>query len=47
MHEIPKIVLQFGLPQYWNPDGTLGPDRYIEAQIWDDLPLKEYIINKG
>jgi hypothetical protein len=42
LEELPGLVLQFGLPQDWNPDGKLGPDRYIEAQIWDDTPLKPF-----
>ena len=47
LEEIADIVLQFGLPQIWNPEGSFGPDRYIEAQIWDDEPLKEYTSSKG
>lgn len=47
LEEIPQLVLQFDLPQNWNPDGDQGPDRYIEAQIWDDEPLKEYLQIKG
>ena len=43
LDEIPDLVLQFGLPQDWNLNGKHGPDRYIEAQIWDDAPLIEYI----
>jgi hypothetical protein len=39
MAELEGLIRQFGLPQDWNADGHLGPDRYIEAQIWDDLPL--------
>jgi hypothetical protein len=35
--ELPDIVTRYGLPQDWNPDGKLGPERYIEAQVWDDL----------
>lgn len=34
--EILKMVEQYGWPQQWNPDGRKGPERYIEAQIWDD-----------
>ena len=44
LEELPDLVLQFGLPQEWNPDGKLGPDRYIEAQIWDDTPLIPHLI---
>ena len=43
LEELADLVLQFGLPQEWNPDGKLGPDRYIEAQIWDDTPLIPYL----
>jgi hypothetical protein len=34
------FVNRNGQPQNWNPDGKLGPDRYIEAQVWSDEPLK-------
>lgn len=37
--ELPGLVAEFGLPQVWNPDGKFGPDRYIEAQVWDDKPI--------
>ena len=29
-------IQQYGLPQDWNADGKGGPERYIEAQIWED-----------
>jgi hypothetical protein len=38
--DLPEIVRLYGLPQVWNPDGAGGPDRYIEAQVWSDEPLK-------
>lgn len=38
--ELPELVALFGLPQDWNPDGSSGPDRYIEAQVWSDAPLR-------
>lgn len=38
--ELPDVIARFGLPQDWNPDGAQGPDRYIEAQVWADEPLK-------
>lgn len=41
--ELSEVVRQYGLPQLWNPDGMAGPERYIEAQLWDDMPLKEYL----
>lgn len=36
--ELPELVRLYGLPQAWNPDGAQGPDRYIEAQIWGNIP---------
>jgi len=41
--ELPALVEEFGLPQVWNATGKLGPDRYIEAQVWDDSPLRPYL----
>ncbi len=46
LSELPGILEQYGLPQEWNPDGRFGPERYIEAQLWDDGPVKEYLIQK-
>lgn len=43
LDELPAVIEQYGLPQEWNRDGRLGPDRYIEAQIWDDEPLRSYL----
>jgi hypothetical protein len=40
-NELTEIIKQYGLPQEWNPDGKGGPERYIEAQVWDIAPLKE------
>jgi len=37
--ELPALISAYGLPQEWNPEGKKGPDRYIEAQIWDDAPF--------
>ncbi len=41
--QILKVIEEYGLPQEWNPNGELGPERYIEAQVWSDEALKEYI----
>jgi hypothetical protein len=46
MSELEQLIQQFGLPQDRNPDGHLGPDRYIEAQIWDDAPLSRYYTSR-
>jgi len=43
MQEIFSIIDEFGLPQEWNRDGLHGPERYIEAQVWDDKPLLPYL----
>lgn len=40
LDEICKIVEEYGLPQEWNPDGKQGIERYVEAQLWIDVPLK-------
>lgn len=40
--ELGDIIGRYGLPQEWNPDGRGGPERYIEAQVWDEAPLREY-----
>lgn len=41
--ELPALVAAHGLPQHWNPDGRHGPDRYIEAQVWADGPVRRYL----
>lgn len=42
-NELAEVIERYGLPQVWNSDGSRGPERYVEAQIWDDTPLKEYL----
>lgn len=42
IQEIYEMIRQYGLPQEWNADGTLAPERYIEVQVWDDVPLQSY-----
>jgi hypothetical protein len=39
LSEIVEVINQYGLPQNWNADGKKGPERYIEAQIWDEIFL--------
>lgn len=39
--ELEEIIKRYGLPQEWNSHGKGGPERFIEAQVWDDVPLKE------
>lgn len=43
LDELPGLVAKYGLPQEWNPNGEHGPDRYIEAQVWDDRPVRPYL----
>lgn len=40
---IREVIRRYGLPQAWNPDGALGPERYVEVHVWDDGPLSEYL----
>ena len=37
--EILILIDKYGLPQLWNDDGKLGPERYIEAHVWCDEVL--------
>jgi hypothetical protein len=37
--ELPGLVDQYGLPHEWNPEGKLGPERYIEAQVWQEVAI--------
>ena len=39
LEEITEVIERHGLPQHWNPDGALGPERYVEVQVWDDVPV--------
>jgi hypothetical protein len=43
LDEIVELIGRYGLPQRWNPEGKLGPERYIEVEVWDEaeslLPL--------
>jgi hypothetical protein len=45
--EIGALIDRYGLPQEWNADGAHGPERYIEAQIWDDTPLAGHLHPSG
>ena len=41
--EILSIIEKYELPQKWNPDGSYGPERYIEAQVWTNHPVARYL----
>ncbi len=43
LEELPGLIAQYGMPQEWNSEGRYGPERYIEAQVWDDTPVQEYL----
>jgi hypothetical protein len=43
LEELPEVVCRYGLPQEWNRKGKRGPERYIEAQVWDDAPLAAHL----
>jgi len=40
--EILELINKYGLPQLWNNDGKLGPERYIEAHVWCDEVINRY-----
>jgi len=42
LDEIQSIIARYGLPQVWNADGSHGPERYIEAHVWSDVPIRQY-----
>ncbi|MBO9604872.1 MAG: hypothetical protein J7639_02925 [Paenibacillaceae bacterium] len=44
---IEALVREFGFPQEWNPAGNFGPERYIEAQVWDDAPLRPFVAGRN
>jgi hypothetical protein len=43
LDELAELIRLHGLPQEWNPGGEVGPDRYIEAQVWDDTPIRQFL----
>jgi hypothetical protein len=43
LHELPDLLRRYGLPQIWNSEGQHGPERYIEAQVWEDTPILQVI----
>ena len=38
-----KVIEKYGLPQEWNDDGKFGPERYIEAHVWTDDVIRDYL----
>ncbi|SFK82082.1 hypothetical protein SAMN03159341_101728 [Paenibacillus sp. 1_12] len=43
IEEMAEIIEQYGMPQEWNRDGSKGPERYIEVQVWDDKVINKYL----
>ncbi|WP_141740278.1 hypothetical protein [Bosea sp. BIWAKO-01] len=44
LDEIRSVVAEFGLPDdRWKTEPALKYGRFIEVQIWDDRPLKDYL----
>ena len=43
LREILPVIDRYGLPQQWNAGGELGPERYVEAQVWCD-PSRELFL---
>ncbi|AZN40984.1 hypothetical protein [Paenibacillus albus] len=41
--EIAEVIRQYGWPQIWNSDGSNGPERYIEVQVWDDNIIDRFV----
>ena len=44
--EILQVIEKYGLPQNWNKDGNLGPERYVEAHVWCDDVIKQYLAKR-
>ena len=40
--EIQKLVEKYGMPNEWNTYEQLGPENYIEVQIWSDEFVSEF-----
>ncbi len=40
--EILEVIRRYGLPQIWNEHGRLGPERYVEVQVWTDEPADQF-----
>lgn len=43
--EILGLIEKYGLPQEWNDDGRNGPERYIEAHVWSDATIEQFVKN--
>ena len=44
LDEIVSVVAEFGLPgERWLTDPAMTYDRFIEVQVWDDGPIRNWI----
>ena len=44
LDEIREVVARFGLPgERWQREPSMLYDRFIEAQVWDDRPIKRFL----
>ncbi len=44
LSEIKAVVAEFGMPaDRWKSDPTMAYDRFIEVQVWDDRPIKNFL----
>lgn len=41
--EIVELIERYGWPHIWNAEGTRGPERYIEAQVWDERAIRPFM----
>jgi hypothetical protein len=43
LEEIGQVIAEFGLPaERWQTDRAVKYDRFIEVQLWDDRPLRQF-----
>jgi hypothetical protein len=47
LEEIGQLIEEYGLPQEWNGDGKRAPERYIEVQLWDEDPIRQFTKNSA
>jgi hypothetical protein len=42
--QIESVAAEFGMPgDRWKNDPTMKYDKFIEVQVWDDRPIKEWL----
>jgi len=44
LDEIGSVVAEFGMPgERWRTDPAMKYDRFIEVQVWDDRPIRNWL----